>query len=129
MPLTASRARRDAPRPFRRRQRHTCVSPLLVDRRLNDVVRRDEVVRAYRDSRRFLRYPETELAESVREVKLGLGTGVVPLDEEAARTRAGPRRSSLRRQIRRSSRNFIPFRALDECLGVVTRREATLRKY
>lgn len=45
---------------------YVCVSPLLVDRRLNDVVRRDEVVRGYRQSRRFLWYPETELAVSVR---------------------------------------------------------------
>lgn len=33
---------------------YVCVSPLLVDRRLNDVVRRDEVVRGYRECRRFL---------------------------------------------------------------------------
>lgn len=33
---------------------YVCVSPLLVDRRLNDVVRWDEVVRGYRESRRFL---------------------------------------------------------------------------
>lgn len=45
---------------------YVCVSPLLVDRRLNDVVRWDEVVRGYRESRRFLWYPETELAVSVR---------------------------------------------------------------